>query len=286
MVRHTPLPMEHASWHILFRCLTNYVFHVHTCSCSKDVRARFQHASCMYCVVYMQKQFPAGHIILWYQRIVPCSSMRCFLHISLLESLECLRVLLCKQCYTRVLKGHIALSTVVIPVGTSGHTLDILARVPLWQAGLDYRHGTGHGVGAYLNVHEVTTPCGTANFILPYIHARTLDEMPWCFRFHAVPSITYACSNHTKFRTWASGQKFKYLNIRLVQGPHLISYYARDPDPPILVSSLLHKMMFLSAFRIFSWNKTNAGEHDLVNWARILWRRRIRHSHREHRCGE
>ena len=63
------------------------------------------------------------------------------------------------QCYTRVLKGHIALSTVVFPVGTTGHTLDILARVPLWQAGLDYRHGTGHGVGAYLNVHEVGLFC-------------------------------------------------------------------------------------------------------------------------------
>lgn len=35
-----------------------------------------------------------------------------------------------------------------------GHALDILARVPLWRAGLDYRHGTGHGVGSYLNVHE------------------------------------------------------------------------------------------------------------------------------------
>mmetsp|Transcript_17837 Transcript_17837/g.34869 ORF Transcript_17837/g.34869 Transcript_17837/m.34869 type:complete len:614 (+) Transcript_17837:244-2085(+) len=75
-----------------------------------------------------------------------------------------------KQCYTMVLKGHIALSSVVFPCGTTGHTLDILARTPLWTSGLDYRHGTGHGVGAFLNVHE---------------------------------------------------------------GPHLISYYPRDSDPPI-----------------------------------------------------
>jgi len=56
--------------------------------------------------------------------------------------------------YTRVLKGHVALSRAVFPVGTSGAQLDVLARQPLWEAGLDYAHGTGHGVGAFLSVHE------------------------------------------------------------------------------------------------------------------------------------
>ncbi|CAO2830257.1 unnamed protein product [Amaranthus hypochondriacus] len=59
-----------------------------------------------------------------------------------------------KACYTGVLKGHIALDSARFPKGTSGHALDILARVPLWKFGLDYRHGTGHGIGSYLNVHE------------------------------------------------------------------------------------------------------------------------------------
>ncbi|KAI3962054.1 hypothetical protein MKW92_005747 [Papaver armeniacum] len=59
-----------------------------------------------------------------------------------------------KACYTAVLKGHIALDTARFPNGTNGHALDILARVPLWKSGLDYRHGTGHGIGSYLNVHE------------------------------------------------------------------------------------------------------------------------------------
>ncbi|GJP42339.1 hypothetical protein CLOM_g1914 [Closterium sp. NIES-68] len=59
-----------------------------------------------------------------------------------------------KECYTRVLQGHIALDRAVFPVGTPGFVLDILARGPLWSMGLDYRHGTGHGVGAALNVHE------------------------------------------------------------------------------------------------------------------------------------
>lgn len=56
--------------------------------------------------------------------------------------------------YTRVLKGHIALATARFPKGTSGAQLDSLARHPLWEAGLDYDHGTGHGVGSYLGVHE------------------------------------------------------------------------------------------------------------------------------------
>lgn len=56
--------------------------------------------------------------------------------------------------FTRVLKGHIAIATARFPVGTSGAQLDILARHALWLAGLDYDHGTGHGVGSYLGVHE------------------------------------------------------------------------------------------------------------------------------------
>ena len=56
--------------------------------------------------------------------------------------------------FTRVLKGHIALATARFPKGTTGSQLDTLARTALWQAGLDYDHGTGHGVGSYLGVHE------------------------------------------------------------------------------------------------------------------------------------
>ena len=52
------------------------------------------------------------------------------------------------------LQGHIALDQAVFPSGTPGLALDTLARAPLWSMGLNYRHGTGHGVGAALNVHE------------------------------------------------------------------------------------------------------------------------------------
>ncbi|MGH6981603.1 MAG: M24 family metallopeptidase, partial [Stellaceae bacterium] len=56
--------------------------------------------------------------------------------------------------FTRVLKGHIALATCRFPKGTTGSQLDALARHALWQIGLDFDHGTGHGVGSYLSVHE------------------------------------------------------------------------------------------------------------------------------------
>ena len=56
--------------------------------------------------------------------------------------------------FTLVLKGHLALARVRFPEGTTGPALDSLARTPLWSAGLDYDHGTGHGVGSYLGVHE------------------------------------------------------------------------------------------------------------------------------------
>ena len=56
--------------------------------------------------------------------------------------------------FTRVLKGHIAIARAVFPQGTTGAQIDAFARASLWQAGLDYDHGTGHGVGAFLSVHE------------------------------------------------------------------------------------------------------------------------------------
>jgi Xaa-Pro aminopeptidase len=67
--------------------------------------------------------------------------------------------------FTRVLKGHIAVATAVFPKGTRGTQLDSFARRPLWEAGLDYAHGTGHGVGSFLSVHEGPqriSPAGSA----------------------------------------------------------------------------------------------------------------------------
>ncbi|RYY32504.1 M24 family metallopeptidase, partial [archaeon] len=66
-----------------------------------------------------------------------------------------------RACFTRVLQGHIALARAKFPVGASGVALDAIARAAVWAGGLDYAHGTGHGVGACLNVHE--GPFGAAS---------------------------------------------------------------------------------------------------------------------------
>ena len=59
-----------------------------------------------------------------------------------------------RERFTRVLKGHIGIATAIFPDGTAGAQLDSFARAPLWAAGIDFDHGTGHGVGSYLSVHE------------------------------------------------------------------------------------------------------------------------------------
>ncbi|WP_340644136.1 aminopeptidase P family protein [Phenylobacterium sp.] len=59
-----------------------------------------------------------------------------------------------RERFTLVLKGHLALAAIRFPAGTTGSALDVLARAPLWAKGLDFDHGTGHGVGSYLGVHE------------------------------------------------------------------------------------------------------------------------------------
>uniref|UniRef100_A0A7S4G5V9 Xaa-Pro aminopeptidase n=1 Tax=Eutreptiella gymnastica TaxID=73025 RepID=A0A7S4G5V9_9EUGL len=65
------------------------------------------------------------------------------------------------ECFTLVLKGHLALRYAVFPNTITGHQIDSWARSHLWQAGLDYKHGTGHGVGCFLNVHEGPHGIGT-----------------------------------------------------------------------------------------------------------------------------
>ncbi|KAF8309007.1 Creatinase/aminopeptidase [Clavulina sp. PMI_390] len=65
------------------------------------------------------------------------------------------------RAFTRVVQGHISIDTAVFPGGTTGYIIDSFARRALWQDGLDYRHGTGHGVGHFLNVHEGPQGIGT-----------------------------------------------------------------------------------------------------------------------------
>lgn len=83
-----------------------------------------------------------------------------------------------KEHFTRVLKGHIALAAVRFPAGTSGIQLDVLARQHLWEAGLDYDHGTGHGVGAFLCVHEGPQRISKKGSAVPLVPGMIISNEP------------------------------------------------------------------------------------------------------------
>ena len=102
-----------------------------------------------------------------------------------------------KRIYTRVLQGHLGLASAVFPEGTPGLLLDAFARGPLWQDGLDYGHGTGHGIGAYLNVHEGPAQIGGGSvsgdkiqsserrrrlFLMPIEAGFFVSDEPGCYK--------------------------------------------------------------------------------------------------------
>jgi Xaa-Pro aminopeptidase len=87
-----------------------------------------------------------------------------------------------RRMFTLVLKGHIAMATVRFPAGTTGHQLDALARLPMWMAGLDYDHGTGHGVGSYLGVHEGPQRIAKAVNTQPLLTGMIVSNEPGYYR--------------------------------------------------------------------------------------------------------
>jgi Xaa-Pro aminopeptidase len=87
-----------------------------------------------------------------------------------------------KDRFTRVLKGHIALARVRFPAGITGSSLDALARQPLWMAGLDYDHGTGHGVGSYLGVHEGPQRIAKAPNLVPLAPGMIVSNEPGYYK--------------------------------------------------------------------------------------------------------
>jgi len=86
-----------------------------------------------------------------------------------------------RRCFTCVLKGMIAISMARFPAATRGVDLDVLARSPLWQAGFDYAHGTGHGVGSYLSVHEGPQTLSRAG-LQPLLAGMILSNEPGYYR--------------------------------------------------------------------------------------------------------
>lgn len=84
--------------------------------------------------------------------------------------------------FTLVLKAHIAMAVIRFPAGTTGHQLDALARAPMWMAGLDYDHGTGHGVGSYLGVHEGPQRISKAVNTQPLLPGMIVSNEPGYYR--------------------------------------------------------------------------------------------------------
>lgn len=89
-----------------------------------------------------------------------------------------------KEAFTRVLKGHIALASIKFPKGTTGHQLDALARQFLWEQGLDYDHGTGHGVGSFLSVHEGPQGISKRSSTIPLTPGMILSNEPGFYKEH------------------------------------------------------------------------------------------------------
>jgi Xaa-Pro aminopeptidase len=86
-----------------------------------------------------------------------------------------------RERFTRVLKGHIAIDRAVFPDGVAGAQLDAFARRHLWEAGIDYEHGTGHGVGSYLGVHEGPASLHKAN-LTPLKRGMILSNEPGYYK--------------------------------------------------------------------------------------------------------
>ncbi len=87
--------------------------------------------------------------------------------------------------FTRVLQGHIAIATARFPAGTPGQALDAFARASLWRAGLDYDHGTGHGVGSYLGVHEGPQRIAKASSMTPLLPGMIVSNEPGYYKVGA-----------------------------------------------------------------------------------------------------
>ncbi len=111
-----------------------------------------------------------------------------------------------RERFTRVLKGHIQLARIRFPKGTTGKQLDALARRHLWEVGLDYRHGTGHGVGAFLNVHEGPQSLSPKDPGVPLEPGMFLSNEPGYYqegeygiRIESVMMVTEAEEFHTEY---------------------------------------------------------------------------------------
>ncbi|KAK7109470.1 xaa-Pro aminopeptidase 1-like [Littorina saxatilis] len=138
-----------------------------------------------------------------------------------------------QDCFTRVLKGHINLCTVIFPNTVKGHMLDALARTSLWEVGLDYPHGTGHGVGAFLNVHE--GPCGFSSRVtltdIPLEEGMVLSDEPGYYEDGSFGLRIENCMIVVKAETKFSYRNKPYLTFEPIT---LVPIQKKMIDPTLL----------------------------------------------------
>ncbi|PZC71878.1 hypothetical protein B5X24_HaOG212290 [Helicoverpa armigera] len=148
-----------------------------------------------------------------------------------------------KSAFTRVLKGQIMLGSALFPQGVKGNVLDSFARHSLWEVGLDYAHGTGHGVGHFLNVHE--GPSGVS--WRPYPHdpglkpAQILSNGQCTTTYCATPRLGFA-----RHSLWEVGLDYAhgtghgvghFLNVH--EGPSGVSWRPYPHDPGLKPAQIL-----------------------------------------------
>lgn len=123
-----------------------------------------------------------------------------------------------KHCYTLVLKGHLALKNAIFAEGTRGEQLDVLARQFLWQEGLNYAHGTGHGVGAFLCVHEGPQRISTGATATPLLPNMIVSNEPGIYfsgQFGIrIENLVYV--KKAKLPTQPFGEFYTFANLTLV----------------------------------------------------------------------
>jgi Xaa-Pro aminopeptidase len=130
--------------------------------------------------------------------------------------------------FTLVLKGHIALARARFPYGTTGGQLDILARQYLWQERLDYAHGTGHGVGSYLSVHEGPQRISSAGFQQKLLPGMILSNEPGYYKEGAygirLESLVLVKSSRINAGNWLEFQTLTLapIDLQLIE-PSLLS---------------------------------------------------------------
>ncbi|KAF8317040.1 Creatinase aminopeptidase [Amanita rubescens] len=125
-----------------------------------------------------------------------------------------------EQCeaYTKVLQGHIAIDTAVFPEGTSGYQLDVLARKALWKDGMNYMHGTGHGFGSFLTVHE--GPHGFSSHV-PLVPGHVVTNEPgyykagaWGMRIESALLVTRVKTKHSNGDVWHGFERLTCVPIQ------------------------------------------------------------------------